>query len=131
VRMLLSPKPARMLSICPPSDRLMNRIRQPLTSSGLAKRWTTSGWPSEAAEGIVAQDADAEGLIGAGEGAGRPLDELGEVEKEDGLDLVFLGNRRLGAPGQRIRRKNQQQDKSNSDFPSRTEEFQNFNATFP
>ncbi len=39
----------------------------------------------ESVKGILAQNADPEGLILMGEGGRRPLDEFGEMEKESGL----------------------------------------------
>jgi len=54
------------------------------------------------AERVVAEDADGQGRVRIGEGFGRPFDELGKIEKEACLDLVFesLGvlAARLGQP---------------------------------
>src|SRR5436305_866557 len=43
----------------------------------------------EGAKGIVAQNSDDNGIVCAGKSAGRPFRELGEVEKEYCLNLIF------------------------------------------
>src|SRR5579872_2284713 len=53
------------------------------------------GFVQEAVKGVVTQNADTKGLIGTGGRVGWPFDELGEVKQEDGLNLVFPGNRRF------------------------------------
>jgi hypothetical protein len=52
------------------------------------------------AERVLADHADDERGLGVVEGAGRPLDELGEIEEKHGLDPI-LGRRRGGRTGRR------------------------------
>ena len=61
-----------------------------------ANFFTAHGLIQEGIEWVIAQDADPERLIDPGESGMRPLDELGEVKKENSLDLVFLGNSLFG-----------------------------------
>jgi hypothetical protein len=49
----------------------------------------------ESAERIVAQHADDNRGVRAGKRVGRPVDELNEVEQEDGLDLALVERRAL------------------------------------
>ena len=47
------------------------------------------------AERVISKDPDDKRRGAIPKGGGRPLDELGKVEQKDGLDLIFLGRRRL------------------------------------
>src|ERR1043165_5411449 len=63
------------------------------------------------AEGVLAQDADADRAVRRGEGALGPVDELQEAQQEGGLDLVFLagsGLRPTRPAGDADQRRNQQ-----------------------
>ena len=109
VRMCRPRSACRVRSMRGASLRPMNRMLQPRDLVGILEspdgqrapleRLAANDVVDDAAERIIADDADDEGRGRRGVGRGRPFDELAEVEQIGGLHLVFGQRRRR--PGSR------------------------------